>query len=90
MVAKTWQIYILQCADDTLYTGVTTDVIRRLAEHNGIGSALGAKYTKSRRPVRLVYQEAAASRGEAQRREAALRRLSRPEKLRLINSIARS
>jgi putative endonuclease len=78
-----WFVYMLRCADGTLYTGVTTDLERRVAEHNGLtktADAKGAKYTKARRPVELVYQEVVAGRGEAANREAALRRLSRTEK----------
>lgn len=74
-------VYILQCADGTLYTGWTTDMERRLQAHN---SGQGAKYTRGRRPVRLAYREEQPTRSEAQRREAAIRRLSRVEKLRLI------
>lgn len=80
-----WYVYILRCNDGTLYTGVTTDVARRVAEHNGDGGPTkGAKYTKARRPVVLVYQESALDRGAAQRREAVLRTLTRSEKLALI------
>jgi len=77
-----WWVYMLRCADGSLYTGITTDVTRRVAEHNGDGDA-GARYTRSRRPVRLVYAEAAASRAEATRREAAIKRLDRTHKLAL-------
>lgn len=79
---------MVQCADKTFYTGVTTDMQRRLTEHNGQTTAAdckGAKYTKARRPVVLVYQEEIEGRGAAQRREASLRRLSRIEKLALIS-----
>jgi putative endonuclease len=74
-------VYILQCADGTLYTGWTTDLERRLRAHN---SGQGARYTRGRRPVRLVYQEEQSTRSAAQRREAAIRRLSRIDKLKLI------
>jgi putative endonuclease len=74
-------VYILQCADGTLYTGWTADLERRLRAHN---SGQGARYTRGRRPVRLVYQEEQPTRSAAQRREAAIRRLSRAAKLRLI------
>ncbi len=76
---------MLRCADGSLYTGITTDVDRRVAEHNGDG-VLGARYTRSRRPVELVYVEAAASRAEAARREAAIKRLDRVRKLELCAS----
>lgn len=76
-----WFVYMLRCADDTLYTGVTTDIDRRVNEHNGErGTAKGAKYTKARRPVTLWYQEKAVDRSTAQKREAAIRRLSHHEK----------
>ena len=75
-------MYILRCADGSLYTGITTDVDRRLAEHNGEGGA-GARYTRSRRPVEIVYAEAAGDRAEAARREAAIKRLDRAAKLAL-------
>lgn len=71
-----WYVYILRCADGSFYTGITTDVARRVAEHNG-HDKLGARYTRSRRPVSLAYVEEAASRGEATKREAAIRRLGR-------------
>ncbi len=73
-------VYILRCADGTLYTGWTTDLNRRLAAHNA-GS--GAKYTRSRRPVALLYSEECASRGAALRRESAVKRLTRAQKLAL-------
>jgi len=78
-----WHIYILRCADGTLYTGITTDPQRRVAEHNG-DNRLGARYTRGRRPVRLAYHEAAADRAAAARREAAIKRLTRREKLALV------
>jgi putative endonuclease len=74
-------VYILQCADGTLYTGWTTDLERRLQAHN---SGQGARYTRGRRPVCLVYHEEQPTRSAAQRREAVVRRLSRAEKLKLI------
>lgn len=74
-------VYILRCCDGTLYTGWTTDLEHRLAAHNG---GTGAKYTRSRRPVELVYHEEFDSKGTALKREAAIKRLSREEKLALI------
>ena len=74
-------VYLVECADGTLYAGWTTDLIRRMKAHNG---GKGARYTRSRRPVKLVYREECESRGAALRREAALRRLSRSQKLELI------
>lgn len=75
-------VYILRCADGTYYTGITNDIEKRVAAHNE--GKVGAKYTRGRRPVVLVYREACASRGEAQAREAEVKRLSRVEKMRLI------
>ncbi|HIX30994.1 MAG TPA: GIY-YIG nuclease family protein [Firmicutes bacterium] len=77
----TWWVYILRCADGTLYTGATNDLDRRLAAHN---AGRGAKYTRARRPVALVYREAAADKSAALQREAALKKLARAAKLRLI------
>nr|WP_241856172.1 GIY-YIG nuclease family protein [Sulfurimonas lithotrophica] len=78
-----WKVYVLKCADDTLYTGVATDLDRRLDEHNS--STKGAKYTRVRRPVELVYYENCADRVDASRREYEIKQLSRKEKLELIN-----
>lgn len=78
----TWSVYIVRCADRTLYSGVTTDVERRVGEHNSLEKA--AKYTRARQPVTLVYQEAADSRSAACIREAALKRLTREQKEALI------
>lgn len=81
-----WFTYIVECADTTLYTGVTTDIDRRINEHNGgKGSAnKGAKYTRVRRPVRLVYVENIENRSEACKREAAIKKLNKQHKLKLI------
>lgn len=84
-------VYILRCADKTLYTGYTTDIEKRLKEHNGKGKtqtelSAGAKYTRSRRPVKLVYQESFENRAEAQSREYAIKQLNRTQKLSLIKS----
>ena len=81
MKAEKWYVYILKCADNTLYTGVTTDMERRLKEHNQ--KKTGAKYTRARRPVSLVYQETYLTRSEATRREAELKKLSKLEKMKL-------
>ncbi|MCV6612379.1 MAG: GIY-YIG nuclease family protein [Amphritea sp.] len=80
-----WVVYILQCADQTLYTGVTTDPERRLQEHNS-DNRLGARYTRSRRPVTMIYQESCTDRSSACQREAAIKKLSRQAKLRLISA----
>jgi len=76
-------VYILKCSDDTLYTGITTDLKRRLDEHNN--SVKGAKYTKLRRPVSLMYSEESEGRSSASKREYAIKKLSRLKKLELIN-----
>lgn len=72
-----WWVYMVACADGSLYTGVTTDVTRRVKEHNG---AKAAKYTRARQPVRLVYKEEAQTRADATSREAEIKRLSRRQK----------
>ncbi|MBU1292916.1 GIY-YIG nuclease family protein [Patescibacteria group bacterium] len=77
-----WHVYILTCADGTLYTGISTDLERRITEHNTTDK--GAKYTHARRPVTLAYSEMHVSRSEASKREALLKKLSRVEKLKLI------
>ena len=76
-----WYVYILRCADDSLYTGTTTDIDARVRTHN---TGKGAKYTRGRRPVVLVYREAVDGRGAALRREHAVRRLTAAAKRRLI------
>lgn len=78
-----WTVYIVRCADDTLYTGITKDLARRVEEHNSNG-VLAASYTRARRPVVLVYQEAVASRSEALKREHQIKQMSRKEKERLL------
>jgi len=78
-----YYIYIIQCADDTLYTGITTELERRVEEHNG--SDKGAKYTRVRRPVKLVYSEEYADRSAASKREYEIKKkMNRAEKLELI------
>ena len=79
-----WYVYMLRCGDGTLYTGVTDDVPRRLAAHR---SGKGAKYTRGRGPLELVYQEQVPDKSAALRREAAIKRLSRAEKEKLIESV---
>jgi putative endonuclease len=86
-LADSWQVYIVRCADDSLYTGIARDVERRIAEHNA-DNGLGASYTRSRKPVTLVYQEAAADRSAASRREYQIKQLSRTEKLALVAASA--
>jgi len=77
-----WFVYILQCSDSTLYTGVTTDIEARVHAHNHLTT--GAKYTRVRRPVNLVYTEECESRSLAQKRESKIKSLSRTNKLKLI------
>ncbi len=78
-----WYIYIVKCSDQSLYTGITIDVGRRVEEHNS-NDLLGARYTRCRRPVTLVYKEDAGSRSEATKREAAIKKLTKHEKVSLI------
>ena len=77
-----WSVYLLECADGSLYTGVTTDLDRRLRQHNG-ELAGGAKYTSGRRPVALRWNLTCKDRGAAQVKEAEIKKLSRQEKLAL-------
>lgn len=79
-----WKVYMLQCADHTLYTGITTDIKRRLEEHNN-DNKKGARYTRVRRPVFLVYQEDCTNRSHASSREYHLKKLPRTEKLKLVS-----
>lgn len=81
---KRHHIYVLRCADGSLYTGYAVDVEKRLAEHNGETTKPGARYTRGRRPVVVVYTESFATRSEATKREAAIKKLSRAEKEVLI------
>ena len=82
---KSWFVYILRCADESLYTGIATDVDKRIEEHN-TDNKLGAKYTRARRPVTLVYTESCASRSDASKREMQIKKLSRQQKQLLIAS----
>ena len=72
-----WVVYMLECADKSLYTGITTNLERRLAEH---AAGRGAKYTRGRGPFRLVYSETCAGRAEATRRETAIKLLDKAKK----------
>lgn len=81
MMDQNWNVYILQCGDGSLYTGISTDVQRRLAEHR---NGKGAKYTRSRGPLELVYQEECPDKSAALRRELEIKALPRAEKLKLI------
>ena len=80
---KEWFMYVVRCSDGTLYTGITTDVARRLHEHNG--TKKGAKYTRTRRPVEIVYQVYFPNRSSASKAEAKFKKNSRKEKLRIIS-----
>lgn len=86
-VVPPWRIYIVRCADGTFYTGIARDVARRVAEHND-SNRRASNYTRARRPVVLVYQEAAASRSAAGRREYEIKRLTRAAKAALIGGRA--
>lgn len=80
---KQWLVYILRCADGTLYTGMTDDIKHRIAAHN---AGKGAKYTRGRGPVEIVYRECCESRSAALKRECAIKKLPRPQKLTLIDA----
>ena len=79
----TWYLYILCCKDGTLYTGITTDVQKRFEAHQ---SGKGAKYTRGRGPLELVYRETCGSHSDALKREAAVKRLTREQKQALIDT----
>ena len=81
-----WYVYLLNCADNTYYTGITTDPRRRLQEHNE-DNAKGARYTRARRPVTMVYFELCENRSEAASREYTIRKLSRTHKDQLVASM---
>ena len=75
-------VYMVECSDGTLYTGITTDLERRVDEHNN--SVKGAKYTRARRPVILVYSETLENRSDASKREFSIKKMSRKEKIALF------
>lgn len=79
-----YSVYIVRCSDNTLYTGIATDVKRRIHEHNH--SSKGAKYTKARRPVTLVYTQKFPNRSEASKREYAIKKMSKEKKLEMIKN----
>lgn len=83
MSEKKYYTYILRCGDDTLYTGFTTDLEHRLQTHN---AGKGAKYTKARLPVEMIYHEEYPTKEEAMRREAAIKKLTRKQKIELIKN----
>ncbi|MBT5006186.1 MAG: GIY-YIG nuclease family protein [Halieaceae bacterium] len=80
---ENWSVYILECADGTLYTGIARDLARRLRQHNG-EIAGGPKYTSGRRPVVKLWSAPATDRSAAQMREAAIKNMSRADKLKLV------
>ncbi len=80
-----WKVYILECHDNSLYTWITTDLKRREREHNW-ELVWGAKYTRVRQPVKLVYSEDLENRSEASKRECEIKKLTRIKKLELINN----
>ena len=82
-----WFVYMVRCFDDTFYTGMTKDVQRRVEEHNNSNS-MGSKYTRTRRPICLVYCESLETRSEATKREKAIKRLTRKGKEALIKKFA--
>ena len=81
-----WFVYLIRCQDGTLYCGIAKDLTRRLEEHNSADK--GAKYTRGRRPVQLVYAEEASSRAQATQQEGRIKRLTRTEKMTLIETCA--
>lgn len=82
--ARNWLVYLLRCADGTFYCGITTDMARRLRQHNGLIKG-GARYTRTRRPVELVGKFLCQTQGDAQRMEIRIKRMSRYEKLLIFN-----
>ena len=80
-----YYLYILECADQTLYTGITTDLSRRIAEHSD--RKIGAKYTATRRPVKLVYSRKFKNRSSASKAEARIKNLKKSKKLELIHPV---
>ena len=84
-MSSLWYVYFLRCADNSLYAGITTDLSRRLDEHN-FSKKLAAKYTRVRRPLQLVYSEQVDSRSAATQREYQLKRLSKTTKEQLVNN----
>lgn len=86
-MAKQWFVYFLRCADNSLYGGITTDIKRRLHEHNQ-SNTLGAKYTRVRRPVTLAYSEQADNRAQASQREYQLKQLNKKAKEHLVSQFS--
>lgn len=84
MMSREWLVYLLRCRDGSLYTGITNDLVRRLASHR---AGKGSAYVRARLPVRVVYRESHPDRPAALRREAAIKRLTRAEKLALVRGV---
>lgn len=84
---KQWYVYMIQCSDGSLYTGITIDLERRVREHNE--GKKGAKAVKGKRPVKLVYQEALGTKSEALKKEYAIKNIKREEKINLISNMSR-
>lgn len=80
-------VYMVKCCDESLYTGITTNIDRRIDEHNGVtgNDKTSAKYTRARRPVELVYSESYASRSTASKRESEIKKMTRAKKIALIS-----
>jgi putative endonuclease len=81
-----YYLYILQCTDKTLYTGITTNLVRRVEEHNS--GTLGAKYTRGRRPAKLIFSKKFRTRSTASKVESRIKKLSRREKLDLVKEVS--
>ena len=82
-----WYMYVILCFDNSFYCGITTNLQKRLKQHNGVIKG-GAKYTRSRRPCKYIYKEAAQNRSDASKKEAAFKKLSRKQKEKYINFIS--
>ncbi len=81
----TWSVYIIEASDNSYYTGIATDVERRFEEHSG--TVCGAKYFNGRTPLKVIYQEGGHTRSSASKREAEIKKLSRAQKIMLINGV---
>ena len=82
---ENWYVYMVRCADNSLYTGITTDITRRIDEHNAkAGAGAGAKYTRARQPVNLVYQQGPYSRSQAASREYEIKTYTKLQKEQLL------
>ena len=86
-MASLWYVYLVRCSDHSLYAGITTDLTRRVSEHN-FSKQLAAKYTRVRRPVKLVYSQELCSRSEASRAEYQLKKLTKKAKEQLVNQFS--